>query len=255
MERISIAAAQSTSIKGEIQKNINHHIQFIELAVSQKVDLIVFPELSLTGYEPQVAKDCAITPDDSRLNPFIDLSCEYQIAIVVGSPVMNDNGKPFIGAIAFEPETSPCVYRKQFLHGGEEKYFSTGNQDVMLTLGNEKIGLAVCADINHPEHAGKAAADGASIYTAGVLISETGYNSDTQFLQQYAGQHTMAVLMANHGGPTGGWISAGKSAIWDDKGNVIIKAESVGNQLVIAVKEKNAWTGDCISIPQVPQNL
>jgi predicted amidohydrolase len=49
---------------GDIQRNIEHHKNFIALAGSYGVDTVIFPELSLTGYEPALAKALATHTDD-----------------------------------------------------------------------------------------------------------------------------------------------------------------------------------------------
>lgn len=62
---MKICVAQTRPIKGEIDKNIEIHKKFIDLATSKGANMIFFPELSLTGYEPKLAKHLA------RLCPFL----------------------------------------------------------------------------------------------------------------------------------------------------------------------------------------
>jgi predicted amidohydrolase len=54
---MKIAVAQTRPIKGDISTNIKTHKKLIDLAISYKVDTIFFPELSITGYEPELAKE------------------------------------------------------------------------------------------------------------------------------------------------------------------------------------------------------
>ena len=49
---MKISVAQTKPVKGNIESNIDHHKKIIDLAVSYETDIIVFPELSITGYEP-----------------------------------------------------------------------------------------------------------------------------------------------------------------------------------------------------------
>ena len=67
MNEISIAIAQSASTMADIEANIAHHKKFVELAVENSAQMIIFPELSLTGYEPELGKDLIVTADDGRL--------------------------------------------------------------------------------------------------------------------------------------------------------------------------------------------
>ena len=66
MSTLTIAAAQSISIAGDLAANIQRHLRFIEVAAEQGVELLVFPELSLTGYENEVAAALAIDPQLPR---------------------------------------------------------------------------------------------------------------------------------------------------------------------------------------------
>jgi predicted amidohydrolase len=87
---MKIAAAQTRSIKGDIQANIENHKKLIDLALSNGADTIIFPELSLTGYEPTLAKELATTQDDGRLNEFQTISNTNYIIIGVGFPLKNN---------------------------------------------------------------------------------------------------------------------------------------------------------------------
>jgi predicted amidohydrolase len=60
-----ICVAQTRPVKGDIQSNINSHKNLINLAVAIVAELIIFPELSLTGYDPTLAKELATSAHDS----------------------------------------------------------------------------------------------------------------------------------------------------------------------------------------------
>ncbi len=53
---------------------------------------------------------------------------------------------------------------------------------------------------------------GAGVYATSALISENGYQRDSELLDSYARELSLGVLMTNHGGPSGGWVCAGRSA-------------------------------------------
>lgn len=59
---IVIAAAQITPVGHDIQANVERHVRVIEQAARQGVDFLVFPELSLTGYERKTASQNALLP-------------------------------------------------------------------------------------------------------------------------------------------------------------------------------------------------
>ena len=59
---MKICVAQTRPVKGNIQANIENHKKIISFALSHEADTIIFPELSLTGYEPGLSKELAIDP-------------------------------------------------------------------------------------------------------------------------------------------------------------------------------------------------
>ena len=90
-------------------------------------------------------------------------------------------------------------------------------------------------------HAAAAASAGARIYAASALVGESGYPVDSALLQDYARRHRMAVLLANHGGPTGGWTSAGRSAFWDAHGRLIAATPGPGDGLLVVRASGDGW--------------
>jgi len=249
MTPLTIAAAQSISVAGDLAANIALHQRFIQVAAEQGVQLLVFPELSLTGYERGLAAELAIAPEAEVLQPLRDFAREARVTVVVGMPIrLSDDSPVLIGALVLGAEGSLGVYSKQHLHPGEEVAFAPGTGGSMLTLGGDSVALAVCADFSHASHAAGAAEQGADLYAAGVLITENGYAPDTALLQGYAGTHSMTVLMANHGGATGGWESAGRSAIWASDGSLIASAPGTGNVMVVACRDADGWTGTVVDV-------
>ena len=74
---MKLIAAQILPVPGEYEKNITRHIDVIHQAASQGADLVLFPELSLTGYEPRLAEVLAVHPSDGRFDEFQRLSDLY----------------------------------------------------------------------------------------------------------------------------------------------------------------------------------
>jgi len=244
MNDLTIAAAQSRSIKGDIAANAVLHSEFVVAAAGFGAQLVVFPELSLTGYEPDIARECAIAPEDARLDPLRRLARQHGMTVVAGAPILPATGLPHIAAFAFLPDGTVSVYTKRHLHPGEEACFQPGAGGAALHVAGETIALAICADTTHPEHAASAAAGGATIYAAGVLITEQGYAADARLLERYAFEHRMAVLMANHSSPSGRWTPAGRSAIWRPDGRLAIAAAGAEEALVIATRQDGRWRGN-----------
>jgi predicted amidohydrolase len=246
---ICIAAAQSPSVPGDIDANVGIHLRFIAAARAEGVQLLVFPELSLCGYELPLLRDCVLSPDDARLWAIREAASAAGMTVIVGAPVGDGGaGLPFIASIAFAPDGTASIYRKQYLHDGEERYAQAGAIGAHCReLNGHRYALAICADTGNRAHAAAAAEDGASLYVAGVLISKGGYPADAAKLQSYATDFGMGVLIANHCAPSGGYDAAGRSAFWSPGGALLIQAEGPGKQLVIA-RNNGQWQGSVISV-------
>jgi len=238
-----IAAAQSASVPGDISGNVTHHLRFGNMAAERGAQLLVFPELSLTGYELTIARSNALRPDSSDLNPLRHLATHAPMTVVVGTPMLDDHDELRIAAFAVRSDGSVLTYTKEYVHQSEEGVFRSGPGGPALLVEDATVALAICADAAHPEHAARAAARGATVYAVGVMITEDGYTRKAALLKNYALEHRMAVLMANYSGVTGGSVSAGKSTLWSEDGQ--LAAASRGNEeaLVVGMKQNGVWNG------------
>lgn len=203
--------------------------------------MLVFPELSLTGYEPELGDELAFTETDERLAPIQDLASECALTLVVGAPVRLESGL-HIGAFSVSPDRSAVLYTKQHLGAGEDAHFAAGTRDPLIELGASMAALAVCADANHASHPENAAARGASVYLLSSLISCEEYSQKSVSLRAYAARHSMTVVFANYGGPSGGLDPAGRSAIWSPAGDLLAQLDGVGRGLVIARETDTGWS-------------
>lgn len=250
MDVTTLAAAQCAVKAGDINANLAKHLRLMEHARAAGVELLIFPELSLTGYEPTLAQALAQDMDCAVLDPLRRFAQEATMTTVVGLPLRHSgHGNPLIAAFILHHDGALGVYTKQHLHPGEDDWFSPGSGGEMLHLAQLPIALSVCADFSHEQHPANAAACGAKVYAASVLISTTGYPHDSALLQSYAARHRMAVLMANHGGPTGGYAAAGRSAFWDEQGRCVAATRGKGDSLLIVKKELHGWEGFEIPVP------
>ncbi len=238
---LKIAAAQFTPIKGNINENIKIHYDFIINASKENVDIIIFPELSLTGYEPELSRDLAMNHNDSHLHLLQNLSKKFQMTIIVGAPIKVENKKPQIGLFIIDPNFQIFHYSKMHLHSGEERFFTRGEKEMVFSCKKHKIGLSICFDSNNPSHFLNTSALGASIYLNSGLLTKNGYFEDTERIRSYAQKHQMAVVMSNYFGSTGKFEAIGKSAIWDNKGNLVINSNNATRCLVIGnLKDKQS---------------
>lgn len=214
---MKICVAQTRPVKADILTNIVNHKKLIDLAVAHGADSIIFPELSLTGYEPGLAKELATDQDDNRLNVFQEISDTSQITIGVGVPIKNNTGI-CISMIIFQPHKARQIYSKKYLHPDEEEYFVSGQNSAGLPVNNSNMAIAICYELSVPEHSENAFKNGTKIYIASVAKSADGVEKATKSLADIGKKYSMAVLMSNSVGQADGFECAGKTSIWNNKG-------------------------------------
>src|SRR5688572_19596569 len=160
---MKIAVAQTKPAAGNIDSNIKNHLTLTTLAADHAADVIIFPELSLTGYEPSLAKQLATDIDDSRLAAFQQLSDARRISIGVGVPTKTAMGI-HITMIIFQPGKPRLANSKMYLHADEEPFFVSGENLSGVIIKNTPIALAICYEISVREHSEKAHHSGAHLY-------------------------------------------------------------------------------------------
>lgn len=248
MFHTNIAAAQSVSLAGDIYANVCTHAAFVDAAARVGVNLLIFPELSLTGYELSDLATLAITPEDAVLAPLRRAARAYGMTIVAGAPVRSGSqNMPAIGALTFHADGTYSIYRKRFLHAGEDGFVTPGTSEAFcINHGAERVALAICADVAHIDHPRLAAQHGATVYAAGVLWGSNGYANDAASMQTHVARYGFSALVANHAAPSGGFDSAGRSAFWRPDGTVLVEAPGPGSYLVIATRSHDQdWAGAC----------
>lgn len=242
-----IAAAQTTPVAGDRAANVAQHLHMVGVAAEQGVQLLLFPELSLSGYEPSRLLDCVTSANDPLLMPLKASARRNGMTLVVGAPTAaeNEQGRlPHISALVIGPDGQVQTYHKQHLHPGEEAFASAGpSRAFVFEAGGQPCGLAVCADASHDSHPKRARDAGAAIYLAGMVVSEKGYDADAALLQRHAVQLQMPVLLANMGAPTGGYLCAGRSAFWDAGGRCIAALPGGGAGLLVVSRHDSGWNG------------
>jgi predicted amidohydrolase len=217
---MKICIAQTEPIKGNVSANIETHKIFIELALTLNAEAIFFPELSLTGYEPELAKKLATNQNDNRLNIFQETSDKNKIIIGLGLPTESES-QIRISMIIFEPNKPRQTYSKQELHSDEFSYFENGVGQVIIKSNDKNIAPAICYESLLPTHSENAFNLGADVYLASVAKPENGIKKAFEYFPAVAKRYAMPVLMSNCVGFCDNFLSVGNSAIWTKKGKLV----------------------------------
>src|SRR5258705_7821835 len=157
-----ICAAQFRPVAGEIASNLTRHLELIDLAVAHGAELAYFPELSLTGYEPRLAKSLATDERDARLDKLQELSDAHGILVGVGLPISFESSVR-IGMIWFSPNSPRRSYAKQQLHTNELPFFVRGESQLVLRAAAHTLAPAICYESLQSSHSDSAAKLGADI--------------------------------------------------------------------------------------------
>ena len=181
MATLSIVMGQINPIVGDIEGNAQ---RMIEAALSAQsayhADIIVFPELALSGYPPE---DLLLR---SELYDRI-ARAKRQLAqmlpnmvVVMGHPDYRDHHYYNAASVCIAGQWI-VTYDKQYLPNyavfDEKRYFSAGNEAVVFVYQGVTFGLTICEDIWHPEPAAEAAAKGATIL---LNLNASPYQEDKQ---------------------------------------------------------------------------
>jgi predicted amidohydrolase len=251
--RRSIAVAQTCPIRGDVDANLEEHLRLAGCAAAEGAELVLFPELSLTGYEIGLADQLAFSEDDSRIGPIVDLAASRGIIVVAGAPVRID-ARFHIGAFIVSPDRTVRLYTKQRMGAfseaarcdgvvppAEATVFEPGDRNPLIRFAGGTAAVAICADVGRPIHPRLAAERGADTYLASMFVIPSDFEGDSAKLSRYAAEHSMVVALANFGSATGGLASAGRSSIWSAKGELLIQLGDTGAGTAVAIERAGGW--------------
>lgn len=219
---MKIALAQIKSDIGNLESNIKKHIEWIKEAVAIKAGLIVFPELSLSGYAPTLAEKMAIDANDDRLEVFQKISNENNISILLGAPLKGSKWVT-ISMLIFQPMESRKVYSKQRLHPDEMLYFHAGKNYLLIPFDKLKIAPAICYESLDETHLVNALQQEANLYLASVAKGEKGINKAYLHYERMAKKYSIPILLCNCVGECEDFLGYGNSGIWNNKGILLKK--------------------------------
>jgi len=174
--QVKVGLAQIDARLGDLEFNLAHHLEWIGQARAEGVELLLFPELSLTGYRllhltPRVAIHPATSPIVQRL-----CKAAPDMAVVVGCVEEDENGALYNSALLLAGDEITHVHRKLYLptYGifQEGRFFSEGRTLRMAKLFGNPLGILICEDFWHSDPAEKLARHGAKLI--GIISAAPG---------------------------------------------------------------------------------
>ncbi|MBU2319381.1 MAG: NAD+ synthase, partial [Gammaproteobacteria bacterium] len=227
---LRIAMAQLDMLVGDITKNTQSVIDAANKARDEeRADVVVFPELTLTGYPPEdlLLRSSLDTRIESSLAKL--LAEIHDIYVVVGYPRRID-GELFNCAGVIYQGQLLVEYAKQklpnFLVFDDKRYFSEGREAGLVDIKGVKVGLSICEDIWHPEPIAQAKAAGAELI---LNLNASPYHIEKmgereELLHQRATEVTLPIVYVNYMGAQDELVYEGGSFVVNAKGEKIMQA-------------------------------
>jgi predicted amidohydrolase len=251
--KINLSLAQFNTKLGEVEANLVTHLSLIEEAKDRGADLLVFPELSLTGYALQdLAVSTAIRPDqdDPVFNEL--LAASQGIDLMVGF-VHEDRRHRFYIASAYLAEGEIVhIHNKVYLptYGmfDEGRFFAWGDSARAFDTRFGRVGMLICEDFWHASLPYVLWLDGADILLFQSASPGRGLTDDSRLSSSswvehtnraYAGLFTNFVAHANRVGFEDGLNFWGGSTIFDPNGDLVVRAPDFEEALTLAEIDLN----------------
>ncbi|MEN4042470.1 MAG: nitrilase-related carbon-nitrogen hydrolase, partial [Anaerolineaceae bacterium] len=235
--KVKLALAQINTRLGDVQANLQKHLEWIEKARSEQADLLIFPELSLTGY---VLQDLAVTvahhpaPDDPVFAPLLEASRD--IDLVVGFVDEDTRHRFFISAAYLSQGAVVHIHHKVYLptYGlfDEARFFAWGDSVRAFDTRFGRVGLLICEDFWHASPPYLLWLDGADLFlfisaSPGRGLSDAPQLETARWVDHinmaYAGLFTSFVAHTNRVGYEDGLNFWGGAAVYDPNGDVLAR--------------------------------
>ena len=230
--RIKVGLAQIYPKLGDLAYNLQVHLDYVRQAREQKVDLLVFPELSLTGYQVQdLVPEVAIETDAKNKVFGALLKASAKIDIVVGFVHRDRRNRFFIADAYLSGGEALHVHHKLYLPTyamfDESRYFAQGNSVRAFDTRFGRLGMLICEDFWHVSPAYLLWLDGADILILNSSSPSRGLNESdrlgaTRWVemvnQAYGSMFTSYILHCNRVGYEDGKNFWGGSSVVDPDG-------------------------------------
>jgi NAD+ synthase (glutamine-hydrolysing) len=240
-------------VLGDIRANVEKHVALARQARTAGADLIIFPELSLTGYSlKDLNWDLAIpaTRPLPELLPLLEES--RNIAIIAGGVEEDSDYRILNSAFLFEDGTMRVVHRK--IHPPtygmfeERRYFSSGDRVRAFDTRLGRFGVLICEDLWHPTLPYLLALDGAQCIMT-LVASPTRVSGSSSELgiatvnaenhRSYARLLSTYIVFCNRVGFEDGVNFWGGSSIVAPDGSTIASAKNFEEELILARLDGN----------------
>lgn len=250
-----VAAAQMDIEVARRQRNLDTVERLLREAAGQGVELVVFPECTLTGYvitdQTEVAALAEEVPGESTTR-VVALCLELGLTAVVGL-LEHDGGAFYNTAVLMDGGGVVGRYRKSHLiHLGVDRLLSPGDVLPVFPTSWGTCGLLICYDQRFPEAARTLALQGARVILNPANLPRGAEAHATFFNRARACENRVYLVNANRVGTERGFTFIGRSQIIDPSGAVLAEAGPTGEELLVA--DIWPWEADQKHVVVIPED-
>ncbi len=259
---LTVALAQLNMLVGDIEGNAQKIITTTREQADAGADLVVFPELALTGYPPE---DLLLRPDLMvRVNAQLDLIAQvsHKTAVLVGHPWPEDGTLYNALSVYAEGRLLIRYYKQKLPNYGvfdELRYFSAGDKNALLELNGVRLGLLICEDLWFDAPVDALHAAGAEVI---VSINASPYDQEKpqvrqRLLEGHCRRTGLPLLYLNQIGGQDELVFDGCSKVFNAQGEMTHRLAAFAEQVeqVQLHKQQDALTITPMTQPAVAQGL
>lgn len=224
MENIKVTLAQLVPKLGDRKHNLNLILESIENASNEKSNIVIFPELFLSGYSiGEHVVSLAESLNGSCLTEIKNACKKHAVHAVIGMPEKGDDEQYYISSIVVNDQGKLIgTYRKTHLFDKEKQFFSSGEELIVVETSLGTIGLMICFEVEFPEIARTLKMMGADfiiIINANMSPYE---NHHRIYANSRAMENELPVIICNRLGKEGDLDFCGGSMVIDAFGKILL---------------------------------
>lgn len=236
-----VAACQFEPTVGDVDANLGT-VEHTLGSLPSSVAVAVFPELSVTGYDLDVAADRAAPIPGALTDRLVPVAADHDVTVVAGVPE-RDDGSLYNSLVVVDGDGVRATYRKQYAWGDEEDCFEAGDGPTTVETSVGTVGLALCYDLNFPEVGLDYARRGCDVLAVSSAWRAS-YEGDWRLLvRARALDGPYYVVGSNHAGDQRGRDHAGLSLVADPSGTVLSEVTAGVGHAVAPVERERIEAG------------
>lgn len=247
-------AVMQTTPAADVDHNLQRLADALEIAARQEADVLVTPEMFLSGYNigADAVRAAARPIDGERIERIAELTDRAGVAAVVGLPELADGDVFNVAALVSSTGELLTSYRKTHLYGDlDRSQFSAGDAlGEVVDLAGLRVALAICFDIEFPEVARTLTARGADA----ILVPTANWldTVNTRLVPTRGEENGTYVVYANYWGPEGDKRYCGQSCVVDPWGNDVLRMGE-GERILVGEMTASAAAEARSQIDYLPQ--